>query len=227
MSLKYWTGSHTKHRLLFHIVFLPKYRRKVMNKPVANRLKNLFYEGSKINNWWIDELEIQPDQILTYRNRIKSFNESINTDNSVYRFVEKIGDEYFIRKLNSEDIKQLLNDRGKITHRGVLNMGFARDTGVWGNPDSNSPTYVAIGGYVLPSGSFGEQVELQIDPEKLLGEREIYPDIEQFYHEHGDSGVQIAEGDENSFVVTGGIPIDCIEGGERLRDAAIEKGSDE
>ena len=63
MSLKYWTGSHTKHRLLFHLVFLPKYRRKVLNKPVAIRLKNLLYEGCKVNNWWIDELEILPDHI--------------------------------------------------------------------------------------------------------------------------------------------------------------------
>jgi putative transposase len=63
MSLKYCTGSHTKHRLLFHLVFLPKYRRKVLNKPIAQRLKNLFYEACKVNNWWIDELEIQPDHI--------------------------------------------------------------------------------------------------------------------------------------------------------------------
>ena len=63
MSLKYWSGSHTKHRLLFHIVWLPKYRKKVLHRKVASRLRNLLYEGAKINDWWIDELEILPDHI--------------------------------------------------------------------------------------------------------------------------------------------------------------------
>ena len=63
MTLKYWTGSHTKHRLLFHLVFLPKYRRRVLNRKVASRLRSLFYEGCKFNDWWIDELEILPDHV--------------------------------------------------------------------------------------------------------------------------------------------------------------------
>lgn len=63
MSLKYWTGSHTKHRLLFHLVFIPKYRRAVLSIPIATRLKNLFYEACKDNDWWIDELEILPDHL--------------------------------------------------------------------------------------------------------------------------------------------------------------------
>lgn len=63
MSLKYWTGSHTKYRLLFHLVFIPKFRRDVLSTPIATRLKNLFYEACKDNNWWIDELEILPDHV--------------------------------------------------------------------------------------------------------------------------------------------------------------------
>lgn len=63
MSLKYWTGSHTKHRILFHLVFVPKYRRQVLSKTIASRLKNLFYEACKDNNWWIDELEILNDHV--------------------------------------------------------------------------------------------------------------------------------------------------------------------
>lgn len=63
MALKYWTGSHTKHRLLFHLVFIPKFRRDVISKPIAIRLKNLFYQACKDNNWWIDELEILNDHV--------------------------------------------------------------------------------------------------------------------------------------------------------------------
>ncbi len=63
MSLKYWPGSHTKHRLLFHIVWLPKYRKKVLYRKVASRLRNILYDGAKINDWWIDELEVMPDHV--------------------------------------------------------------------------------------------------------------------------------------------------------------------
>ena len=36
---KYWTGAHSKHRLLVHLVFIPKYRRRILIGNVAVRLK--------------------------------------------------------------------------------------------------------------------------------------------------------------------------------------------
>jgi len=63
MKPVYRTGAHTKHRLLFHIVFVPKYRRSVLRHDVAHRLKQLFWQGCQMNDWGIEKLEILPDHV--------------------------------------------------------------------------------------------------------------------------------------------------------------------
>ncbi len=60
---RYRTGAHTRHRLLYHIVWIPKYRKRVLKGKIAVRLKRLLYEGCKINDWWISELGVQEDHI--------------------------------------------------------------------------------------------------------------------------------------------------------------------
>ena len=62
-KVRYWSGAHTKHLLRLHLVFMPKYRKRVLKGEVANKLKNLFYESAKMNDWWIHELEIMPDHV--------------------------------------------------------------------------------------------------------------------------------------------------------------------
>jgi putative transposase len=63
MASFYWTGSHTKHRLRYHIVIMPKYRQRVLKGKIAIRLKNLFYEACQVNRWWIDEIKIMQDHV--------------------------------------------------------------------------------------------------------------------------------------------------------------------
>jgi len=60
---KYWTGTHTKHRLQCHLVWIPKYRKRVLTGEIAIRLKNLLYEACEINRWRINEIAIQKDHI--------------------------------------------------------------------------------------------------------------------------------------------------------------------
>ena len=60
------TGVHTRHRLLFHIVFVPKYRRIVLRHDVAHRLKQLFWQVCQMNDWGIEKLEILPDQVQLF-----------------------------------------------------------------------------------------------------------------------------------------------------------------
>lgn len=62
-SAKLWTGAHTVSRLLYHLTFVPKYRRKVLNGKLAQRLQELFYECAKMNDWYIHELEVLPDHV--------------------------------------------------------------------------------------------------------------------------------------------------------------------
>lgn len=63
MSLKYWSGSHTKHRLLFHVVWIPRYRKRILQGEVAIRIKPLLFDACVINSWWIDEVEVLSDHV--------------------------------------------------------------------------------------------------------------------------------------------------------------------
>ena len=63
MVKKYKAGAHTKHRLLFHLVFRPKYRRRILKYKVAHRTKELFKQCCEINDWIIHELQILPDHV--------------------------------------------------------------------------------------------------------------------------------------------------------------------
>ncbi|MGB9004137.1 MAG: IS200/IS605 family transposase [Candidatus Aminicenantales bacterium] len=60
---RYEKGSHTKHRLQYHLVWVPKYRKRVLKGKIAIRLKHLMYEACRMNRWWISEMSIQDDHI--------------------------------------------------------------------------------------------------------------------------------------------------------------------
>ena len=61
--IEYKTGSSTKHRLLFHLVWSPKYRRRVLVGDIARRLNELFVQACEMNEWELHELNIQKDHI--------------------------------------------------------------------------------------------------------------------------------------------------------------------
>ena len=60
---KYWTGAHTKHRWQYHLVWTPKYRKRMLLGKVAIRLTHLLYETARVNRWSIRELSIQRDHV--------------------------------------------------------------------------------------------------------------------------------------------------------------------
>ncbi len=60
---KYWTGAHTKHRLQYHLVWVPKYRKRVLTGKIAVRIETLFRQCAEVNHWHIAELEIMSDHI--------------------------------------------------------------------------------------------------------------------------------------------------------------------
>ena len=59
----YWKGSQTKHRLMIHLVWIPKYRRRVLKGKIAERLNELFHECADMERWKIEELNIQVDHV--------------------------------------------------------------------------------------------------------------------------------------------------------------------
>ena len=63
MASKYWKGEHTRHRLQYHITWIPKYRKRILRGKIAERVKALLYECCKVNGWWIDRINVQTDHI--------------------------------------------------------------------------------------------------------------------------------------------------------------------
>lgn len=59
----YNSGSQTKYRVMFHIVWVPKYRKRILRGAIKNRLTELFQQCSDMNGWKIEELNIQPDHV--------------------------------------------------------------------------------------------------------------------------------------------------------------------
>lgn len=59
----YWRGAHTTHRLMYHIVWIPKYRKRILRGAIAKRLEELFLQCAEMNRWRIDELNIQVDHV--------------------------------------------------------------------------------------------------------------------------------------------------------------------
>ena len=60
---RYISGAHTKHRLRYHIVWIPKYRKRVLRGKIVVWLKRLLREASEVNRWVIEELSIQEDHV--------------------------------------------------------------------------------------------------------------------------------------------------------------------
>ncbi len=61
--IKYWKGAHTKHRHMFHIVWTPKYRKRILKGTVAVRIEALLRQCAEVNRWEIHELNVQPDHV--------------------------------------------------------------------------------------------------------------------------------------------------------------------
>ena len=61
--MMYWTGAHTKHRIMYHIVWIPKYRKRVLKGALSTRVADLIRECAEINKWSIEELNIQVDHV--------------------------------------------------------------------------------------------------------------------------------------------------------------------
>ena len=60
---KYWKGAHTRHRVMYHIVWIPKYRKRVLKGAIASRIEELIQECADVYRWRVDEINIQPDHV--------------------------------------------------------------------------------------------------------------------------------------------------------------------
>jgi putative transposase len=60
---RYATNAGTVFSLKYHLVWCPKYRRKVLIPPVDNRLKELICEVAAERDMTIHSMEVMPDHV--------------------------------------------------------------------------------------------------------------------------------------------------------------------
>jgi len=63
MDEKYIHEHHAVHHILYHIIFCPKRRKKVLVGNVHDRLNQIIEEVAKEKSWQVVELAIQPDYV--------------------------------------------------------------------------------------------------------------------------------------------------------------------
>jgi len=60
---EYQTLSHTKWECKYHVVFIPKYRRKVLYGQLRSYLGDVFRELARQKESWIEEGHLQADRV--------------------------------------------------------------------------------------------------------------------------------------------------------------------
>ena len=61
--MEYAYENHTVHLIVYHIIFCPKRRRKVLIGPIHDRLQHIIQEVVEEHKWSVIELAIQPDHV--------------------------------------------------------------------------------------------------------------------------------------------------------------------
>lgn len=60
---EYHSSSHLKYLCRYHVIFCPKYRRKILVNGIDERLKEVFTETAKEHDFSIIEMEVMPDHV--------------------------------------------------------------------------------------------------------------------------------------------------------------------
>jgi putative transposase len=61
--MDYIHEQHTVHLIVYHIIWCPKRRRKVLQGKVAQRLEQIVHEVASENEWQVIQVAIQPDHV--------------------------------------------------------------------------------------------------------------------------------------------------------------------
>ena len=61
--MEYAHESHTVHLMVYHMIFCPKRRRKVLIGPIHDRLRQIIQEVVEEHQWSVIALAIQPDHV--------------------------------------------------------------------------------------------------------------------------------------------------------------------
>ena len=60
---KYHSQNHLTYSCQYHVIFCPKYRRKILVNGIDTRLKELLFEIARKYRFKIIEIEVMPDHV--------------------------------------------------------------------------------------------------------------------------------------------------------------------
>jgi len=63
MNKKYRTTETTVYCCRYHVIFCPKYRRKILSPEIQERFKEVVLSIQEINNFIVIEMEVLPDHV--------------------------------------------------------------------------------------------------------------------------------------------------------------------
>ena len=95
-GVRYNHSAHSRFRLQYHLVWIPKYRKRVMIGEVASSVRKLFYDCAEMNSWWITRLAVMPDHI----HMLVELPPSVSVSNAVKTF--KGGSSRALRQTHPE-----------------------------------------------------------------------------------------------------------------------------
>jgi putative transposase len=61
--MDYQHEHHSVHLVVYHVIWCPKRRRKILNGPIHDRLAAILHEVAEERNWQVIRLAIQPDHV--------------------------------------------------------------------------------------------------------------------------------------------------------------------
>ena len=63
MNERWSTTKHAVYNCAYHLIWCPKYRRKVLSNGIDIRLKELLLERAEKHGWVIEKMEVMPDHV--------------------------------------------------------------------------------------------------------------------------------------------------------------------
>lgn len=66
MDNRWKTNKACVYNIGYHIIWCPKYRRKVLEGDIAIRLKDLLRQKAQENSWKIKKMEVMPDHVHVF-----------------------------------------------------------------------------------------------------------------------------------------------------------------
>ncbi|MBQ1468288.1 MAG: IS200/IS605 family transposase [Solobacterium sp.] len=63
MKSEYRSTETTVYCCRYHVIFCPKYRRKVLREPIAQRFKKIVLSMQEEQNFYVLEMEVMPDHV--------------------------------------------------------------------------------------------------------------------------------------------------------------------